>query len=369
MKEQGIPNNVIPMPVRDRQSAGQTAEGTRPIETVRLGILGCSGIVPRAVLEPAVYVPNLEVTAAANRTLSKAQHMGAQYGIPIIHDTLDDLLNNSELDAIYIGLSNQLHAGWIEKALRARKHVLVEKPIALDAAELPMLSAAAEQYGVHLAEAMMVAHHPWQQALRQLIFSGEFGALLRTETRLAIPAKDGHQDNYRSDPQQGGGCLWDLGCYWLQFLQLFTRLDQTELEGRSQFDGPNGCDWTFHAHATLRDGIQAEAVLSFEQPYACRHVLHFEQATLTINDFFRCNLGFYKLKFKIVPLRHSGVETEVQQRIFEPANYYVNQLHTFVRDVQQHQPGQPNEPLAEATDRIRALTTLYRSAKTHMALF
>lgn len=369
MKEQPIPDNVIPLPVRDLPLSRQAPGFVSPIHTVRLGILGCSGIVPRAVLEPAVHVPNLEVTAAANRTLFKAQQMGKQYGIPIIHHTLDDLLDNPELDAVYIGLSNQLHASWIEKALRARKHVLVEKPICLDAAQLPVLSAAAEQYGVHLAEAMMVSHHPWQPALRQLIFSGEFGALLRTETRLAIPARDDHQHNYRSDPEQGGGCLWDLGCYWLQFLQLFTRLDQTELEGRSQFDGPNGCDWTFQAQATLRDGVKAEALLSFEQPYACRHVLHFEQATVTINDFFRCNLGFYKLKFKIVPVRRNGSDIEVQQRMFEPANYYVNQLHTFVRDVQQHQPGQPNEQLDEAADRIRALSTLYQSARTHMALF
>ncbi len=350
-----------------RQSSTQTDEhilsaqvGHNSEATVKLGILGCSGIVPRAVLDPAPYVDGLDIVGVANRTLSKAESLAEHYGIATIYGDLEELLADPQLDAVYIGLSNELHATWIRKALSAGKHVLVEKPLCLHPQELPMIGAAAQHHGLQVIEGVMVAHHPWQHTLRECIASGEYGALVRTVTQLTIPAKEDHHDNYRSHPEQGGGCFWDLGCYWLQFLQQVIGIQHSEFEGRSSFDGPNGCDWTFEAQAQLADGVTAEALFSFEKPYSSRHVIYLEKAKITINDFFRCNLGFYKLKLKIALIENGQETGEVRYHTFEPMNYYVNQLR-FFRDVIHHH--QHHHLFAESVERIQLLSHIHATAK------
>ncbi|WP_458119532.1 Gfo/Idh/MocA family protein [Paenibacillus sp. Z6-24] len=358
-------HNVIQLPVRTDEYLMSLYSRQQQESSVRLGILGCSGIVPRAVLEPAAHVSAIEIAGAANRTYDKARQMADQYGIPAVYDSLDELLEDEQLDAVYIGLSNRLHAPWIKRALAAGKHVLVEKPLCLDPSELDNLEETSVRYGVHLTEGVMTAHHPWQTELRHLIQSGAYGALQRIRTRITIPARDGHAGNYRSQPEQGGGCFWDLGCYWLQFLQAITGTGGASFDGRSDFQGPHGCDWTFEAEAKLPTGVIAEALFSFEQPYASRHILYFEHAILTINDFFRCNLGFYRLKFKVAMLEN-GVETgEVRQHVFEPVNYYVNQLRFFSDVVRGHQP---NLPFTDSAERIRLLSSIYSSARSRIMM-
>ncbi|WP_322903358.1 Gfo/Idh/MocA family oxidoreductase [Paenibacillus campi] len=359
---------VIPFPAK---VAPERLSGARP---VRMGIVGCSGIVPRAVLEPAVYVDELHIHGVANRTFAKAQLMGEQYGVPVIYATLDELLADPLLDAVYIGLGNALHADWIVRALEAGKHVLVEKPLCLQAEQLPQLEAAVRKRGLLLAEAMMVAHHPWQAAVRALVENSTYGKLLRTSTRITIPARHDHLDNYRSRPEEGGGCWWDLGCYWLQFVQQISGeqgLSKFDFKGTSEFNGPNGCDWTFEAEAVADDGFVASAVLSFEQPYACRHVLHFEQAIVTIPDVFRCNLGFYKMKLKIALLQDGQEIGQTHQQLFEPLNYYVNQLRSFTEQVRLHGHNGSEQSIAEhglmqAMERIRVLDHVYRSARAEL---
>ncbi len=358
---------IIPFPAH--RMSPEHSLSQRPL---RMGIVGCSGIVPRAVLEPAAFLEDLDIHGVANRTFAKAQAMGEHYGIPVIYHTLDELLADPLLDAVYIGLGNSLHAEWILRALEAGKHVLVEKPLCLDAEQLPELEAAAREHQLILSEAMMISHHPWQQAIRSLIESGEYGKLLRTSTRITIPARNDHLDNYRSRKDEGGGCWWDLGCYWLQFMQLVSGeagLSSLSFKGKSDFNGPNGCDWTFESEAVSDDGFVASATLSFEQPYACRHVLHFEDAIITIPDVFRCNLGFYKMKIKLTLLRDGQEIGEAHQHVFEPMNYYVNQLRAFTDQVRQQQNRNPATPyeddrLTQAMERIRLLDHVYRDAQT-----
>ncbi|WP_082208270.1 Gfo/Idh/MocA family protein [Paenibacillus dauci] len=358
-------HNIVQLPVRMDEYLMSLQSIPRIEVPVRMGILGCSGIVPRAILEPSAHVSTIEIAGAANRTYDKARQMADQYGIPTVYNSLDELLADEQLDAVYIGLGNRLHAPWIRRALAAGKHVLVEKPLCLDPAELDGLEETARRSGVHLTEGIMIAHHPWQQELRSCIQSSQYGELQRIQTRITIPARDGHAGNYRSQPQQGGGCFWDLGCYWLQFLQAITGIEQAQFEGKSDFDGPNGCDWTFEAQARLQNGIIADAIFSFEQPYASKHILHFEHATLTINDFFRCNLGFYRIKFKVALLQNGAGTGEVHQHVFDPVNYYVNQLR-FFSDVVRGQ--QTNLPFAESAERIRLLSSIYATARNRMMM-
>lgn len=324
-------------------------------EPVRFGVIGCSSIVPRALLEPARYVEHSAIVAVANRTAAKAELMAEQYGIRTVHRTPAELLNDSEVDAVYIALSNDLHAEWIARALSAGKHVLVEKPLCLHTDELDLIESALRAGGPYLLEGVMVRYHPWQDKLRTMVSDRSFGRLRSVETSLCIPAKNGHKDNYRSRPEQGGGCFRDLGVYWLQFLQTLVGLEGASFQGQSSFDGPSGCDWSFQAQAEYPDGLRATALCSFERPYRCSHTLTFDDAVVSLNDCFRANLGFYKMTLRI---RRSGELSAKAE--FGPMNYYVNQLDYFCRMV--HGTAVP-VPFGESAERIRLLDSIYQSAR------
>lgn len=360
------------------------------VRDIRFGIVGCSAIAPRALLEPIRHIAGARVTALANRTVAKAEEMAERFGVSVVYRHAEDLLKDPEIDAVYIALSNDLHAKWIRKALLAHKHVLVEKPLCLNTADLIPLAATVEQSNSYLLEGVMVQHHPWQHNLRRIVELGCYGRLCSIATSLCIPAKDGHANNYRSQPEQGGGCFWDLGVYWLQLLQAVVGLEQVEFRSQSNFDGPHGCDWTFHAQARYPSGLEASALFSFERPYRCAHVLTFDSAVVTLRDCFRANLGFYKITLKtemtkmmkmaeivkditpnIAVAAASKERTSHQlpskmETVFEPMNYYVNQLEAFCSIIR----GEAAPiPFHEAAERVRLLAAIHEAARSGETIY
>ncbi|MBT2290212.1 Gfo/Idh/MocA family oxidoreductase [Paenibacillus albidus] len=292
----------------------------------RLGILGCASIVSKAILDASPYVPQVQLAAIANRTRSKALQFADQYSIPWVADHLQDLLDNPDIDAVYIALSNDLHTEWAIKALEAGKHVLVEKPAGLTKTEARQLELAMNKHSSQVfMEGIMTAHHPWQFSLKAIADSGQYGRLNRTETRISIPSRHEHFGNYRSVKSRGGGCFNDLGCYWLQWMQQLVGLEGCDATGASDFAGPNGCDWTFSAGLRYKNGLESRCITSFEMPYKASHTLYFEQETVVVPDFFRPINGFYKMKIRLLDSKPNSVLHE-----FIPMNYYVNQLATFV---------------------------------------
>ncbi|RCW43487.1 Gfo/Idh/MocA family protein [Paenibacillus prosopidis] len=321
----------------------------------RLGIIGCAGIVERTLLEPAVYVPQIKVSAVANRTRAKAEQLARSYSIPKVYDDLQELLGDPEIDAVYIALSNELHTEWAIRALAAGKHVLVEKPIGLTEEDVRLLQMAkASTTDLKLIEGLMVSCHPWQSALRSIADSGRYGHLLRIDSRISLQARDRYIHNYRSDKAKGGGVFSDLGCYWLQFLQALIGLQAEEIWGKSDFTGPDGCDWTLQAGLRYAGGVEAICTTSFEMPYKAAHTIHFEKASVTVPDFFRSNIGFYRMKIRLEDSTNPVVLHD-----FEPMNYYVNQLNAFVETLN----GFRKEMLHEALERVTMQQAILRDAE------
>ncbi|MGF7034408.1 putative dehydrogenase [Paenibacillus mucilaginosus] len=320
----------------------------------QIGVLGAAAILPRVLLEPVRDIGHLRVLGIASRTRSKAQRVADEYGIPLVFDSYEELLACHEIHWVYILLSNHLHAEWTVKAVEAGKHVLVEKPLCLHSAEMNAIRDAVQKHGVHVLEGLMVQHHPWQAAVKELIDGGTYGRLLEIATRISYLPRAGFETSYRSFPELGGGAFQDLGCYWLQFLQAAVGLDAESCTGRSSFGGPNGCDWTFEAELRYPGGLKASAVTSFELPYKAGHTLIFEEAVVAVDDFFRPNLGF-RMGLKVKD-RRTG---ETSKRFWEEQSYYAGQL-LFFSDVVEG----VREPVSlDATAaRIAAGERIYRSA-------
>ena len=144
---------------------------------VRWGILSTADIGMKKVTPAIQAAENCEVVAIASRDQSRAAAAAAELGIPAAYGTYQELLGADDVDAVYIPLPNDLHAEWTMKAAAAGKHVLCEKPLALDAIEAEKMARVCEEAGVKLAEAFMYRHHPtWVETVR-LVRDGAIGDL------------------------------------------------------------------------------------------------------------------------------------------------------------------------------------------------
>ncbi|WP_183595931.1 Gfo/Idh/MocA family protein [Paenibacillus phyllosphaerae] len=297
------------------------------------------------------------IRGVASRNVEKAVDYTLRYGIDIAYPSYEALLADEEIDLVYIALSNELHAQWALKAIRAGKHVLVEKPLCLTAAECAAVRQAMREHPrVLVFEALMVEHHPWQAALAAIIDSGSYGKLKSVHTQIHIVPKNNYTGNYRSERLRGGGSFYDLGCYWLQFLQAIgCGLTVEAMNAQSDFAGPDGCDWTFRAQLGFGSGVNATVTTSFELPYKSDHVLELEHARIHVRDFFRANVGEFPISLRI----EDDVTGEKQRVPFPPQHYYTSQLHSILQVLNEERPYPPIEAVYE---RIQLAEQLYQLA-------
>jgi predicted dehydrogenase len=178
---------------------------------MRWGILGAAKIA-QTDLAPAIQLAHdAELVALATRDPARATPFQALVPGLRVHDSYQALLDDPQVDAVYIPLPNHLHVAWSIKAAQAGKHVLCEKPIALHAAEIDALIAARHESGKLIAEAFMVAHHPQWARVRALLDDGIIGKLEHVEGSFTYTNRD--YDNIRHSAEMGGGGVRDVGVY------------------------------------------------------------------------------------------------------------------------------------------------------------
>jgi predicted dehydrogenase len=186
-------------------------ESDVPNGRVRWGVISTANI-GRAAVNPAIQASsNGALVAVASRDGDRAKAFAAVHSIAKAYGSYQALLEDDEIDAVYIPLPNSEHREWTIRAVEHGKHVLCEKPLALDASECAEMGAAAAQHGVTLMEAFMYRFHPRTERVIEMIREGRIGTLKAIRSsftfRLTNPA------NIRLDPELGGGALMDVGCY------------------------------------------------------------------------------------------------------------------------------------------------------------
>ncbi|KZE35489.1 Gfo/Idh/MocA family oxidoreductase [Chelatococcus daeguensis] len=179
------------------------------MEPVRWGILSTARIGREKVVPAMMKSPSCKVVAVASRDLEAARAMASALGIERAYGSYEELLADPEIEAVYNPLPNHLHVPLTLAAAAAGKHVLCEKPIALDAAEARQLEAVADK--VLVAEAFMIRHHPQWLAVHDMVRAGEIGELRLVNVLFSYFNAD--PANIRNMPEIGGGALYDIGCY------------------------------------------------------------------------------------------------------------------------------------------------------------
>jgi predicted dehydrogenase len=181
------------------------------MKKVRWGVFGVAGIAVRRVIPGMQHCELAEVTGIASRNLARAQEAAKTLGLARAYGSYEEMLADPDIDVVYNPLPNHLHVEWTEKAAEAGKHVLVEKPLSLNAAEAEQLIAVRGKTGVKIGEAFMVRTSPQWVRLREIVQSGEIGDLRAVSGFFSYTNTD--PANIRNIPEYGGGGIMDIGCY------------------------------------------------------------------------------------------------------------------------------------------------------------
>ncbi|MEU3984640.1 Gfo/Idh/MocA family oxidoreductase [Streptomyces sp. NPDC026672] len=250
---------------------------------LRLGALGTSSIARRRALPTAVATPEVELVAVAGRSADKAAEFATQFGCAA-EDDFDSLLARPDVEAVYVSTPTALHHTWAARALRAGKHVLVEKPIAADAHEAHELAELAGRSGLVLRENFMFLHHPQHVRAAELAQEGRLGRLTTLQAAFCIPPLP--PGDIRYQPGMGGGALLDVGVYPLRAAQLLLgrglRVAGAVLRTRAE----DGLDLSGHALLVSPDGVLADVTFGFEHAYASTYTLWGDRARLTVPRAF-----------------------------------------------------------------------------------
>jgi xylose dehydrogenase (NAD/NADP) len=217
---------------------------------LRWGLLSTAHINRRLI--PAIRsAERAELVAVASRDEMRAKAYAADWGIPRALGSYEALLDDPEIDVVYISLPNKLHAEWAVRAAQAGKHVLCEKPLATTVADVDRIIGAARSSGVILVEAVMYLHHPLLARARQLVQEGAVGEV--TLVRGAFSFFLDRQDDVRWNPELDGGSLWDVGSYPVSFIRRMAGEPEAVL-GWQTLD-ERGVDRTFAGLLRFRSGI------------------------------------------------------------------------------------------------------------------
>jgi predicted dehydrogenase len=201
---------------------------------VRWGILGAAKFA-REFMGPALTVaPGGHVAALATSDPAKAEPFRVFAPGLRVHGSYEALLADPEIDAVYIPLPNRLHVEWSLKAMQAGKHVLCEKPMAMQVGDFDQLIAARDAAHVLAAEAFMIVHHPQWQRARKLLADGAVGRLWRIDGAFSFNNRDA--GNIRNQAGMGGGGLRDIGVYVMGGTRFATGLEATNVLARIQWE-------------------------------------------------------------------------------------------------------------------------------------
>ena len=177
---------------------------------IKWGVMGTANVADWGVIPGMLQAKDCELYAIAGRYEEKVNAYKEKFGFEKGYVGYDALLTDKAVQAVYIPLPNNLHKEWVIKALQAGKHVLCEKPLALNAAEAEEMYRVAEANGVILAEAYAYLHSPYVKSVRDAVKSGVLGEIFYLETAFVT---QGYEEDIRLYKELGGGAMYDLGCY------------------------------------------------------------------------------------------------------------------------------------------------------------
>jgi D-xylose 1-dehydrogenase (NADP+, D-xylono-1,5-lactone-forming) len=318
---------------------------------MRLGLLSTANI-NRQILVGARGAGQVDVVAVGSRDGAKAQTYAGEHGIAKAHGSYEALLEDTDVDAVYISLPNGMHHEWTMRALAAGKHVLCEKPYTRHPAEAVEAFDAAEAAGLVLMEAFMYRHHPQSATIERLVRDGAVGRVLAVKAVFSFPLAD--LTNVRALPELDGGALMDVGCYCVSGSRLVAGDPVSVLA--EQVVGETGVDMALYGTLRFPDDAVAQIEASFLAPERQSLEVVGDGGVLRAFAPWRVDWG------GDLVLERDGVSDVVA---VDEADSYTLQLENFADAIEGREPALLGR--ADAVAQARVIDALYRSAAEHAA--
>jgi predicted dehydrogenase len=320
------------------------------MKKIKWGVLSTANIARAAVIPAIQRSSNGELLAVASRSESRAKEFAAALDVPRAYGSYQALLDNDDVDAVYIPLPNSLHREWTVRAAEAGKHILCEKPLAMNTAECRHMDATAERNGVGLMEAFMYRFHPQLTRVQELIQSGAIGKPRLIHSAFSFRLTN--PDNIRLKPELGGGALMDVGCYCVNVSRTLAGAEPVEAQAFANW-GQTGVDEQMSGSLRFADGLMAQ--------FDCA-------LTLERREFYQVvgPEGYICVPAAFLPgtdvttiCEHHGPQGTTTHTV-PGADEYQLMVEHFGDCLLQHKPFRYSP--AEAADNMRVIQALYRSA-------
>lgn len=321
------------------------------MKKIRWGILSTAKIGREKVI-PAMQAGNLcDVVAIASRNEEQGKLVAGRLNIPVVYDSYDKLLNDPQIDAVYIPLPNHLHVEWAIKSLQAGKHVLCEKPIGLSLVEAKQLLQAAQQKPqLKIMEAFMYRFHPqWIQS-KKMVKDGTIGELKTIQSFFSYYNTD--SNNIRNIKEAGGGGMMDIGCYCVSLSRFIFDEEPASVSGNVEYD------------PVLQTDRMASGTLDFSAgtaSFTCSTQLVPYQRVNILGTTGRIEI---EIPFNAPTDKPTRIwlhtKDGADEIIFDTANQYTIQCDLFSKAILNNEP--VPTPLEDAVSNMKVIEAVFKSA-------
>ena len=252
---------------------------------LRWGVIGC-GVIANQMAE-ALAVEGRHIDGVANRTHEKAVAFADKHGVARVYDTIDDLIAAPDIDVLYLTTPHNTHITYLRKTLAAGKHVLCEKSITLNSAELAEARELASAHGVQLMDACTILHMPLYKELQRRIDAGDFGRVNLIQENFGS-YKEYDMKNRFFNPELAGGALLDIGVYSLTLARLFLKSQPHEALSMMN-PAPTGTDETEGILLRNAEGQMVVLSLTMHSKQPKRAMISADKAYLEIMEYPRAD--------------------------------------------------------------------------------
>lgn len=252
---------------------------------LRWGVIGC-GVIANQMAE-ALAAKGRHIDGVANRTHEKAVAFANKHGVARVYDTIDDLIAAPDIDVLYLTTPHNTHITYLRKALAAGKHVLCEKSITLNSADLAEARELASAHGVQLMDACTILHMPLYKELQRRIDAGDFGQVNLIQENFGS-YKEYDMKNRFFNPELAGGALLDIGVYSLTLARLFLKSQPHEALSMMN-PAPTGTDETEGILLRNAEGQMVVLSLTMHSKQPKRAMISADKAYLEIMEYPRAD--------------------------------------------------------------------------------
>ena len=316
------------------------------------GILSVSVHYPLRVHTYVAKSPLVQLRGIASRDRKRAEQAARDLGMPKAYGSYEELLADREIEAVYIPLPNHRHAEWVKKAADAGKHVLCEKPFAMNAAEAEEAVRHAKSRGVLVMEAFMYRFHPQWKRAREIVRAGEIGTPQVVSTLFSYMLRD--PGNIRNILSAGGGGIPDIGCYAVSCARFLLGREPTRVISLVHRDPQMGID------------ILSSGILDFEtarSQFTVGTQSHNWQRVSVLGSGGELTVTLPFNAYPDAPMQltvNTGVGS--RQVFTQPTDQYQEMFEAFSRAIREGGP-EPTPP-EDAIANMKVLDALFRSEKS-----